>query len=151
PDGRFVVYSVPGSAPTVFAVTRENRANHPLALPPGGDSFGLTREGVWYADDTSLWIAPFDGGAAARVGARAPGASGLVRPAPDGIRLAYGCGQRLCLQDRAGGNLAQLDLTPRDLVWSRDGALFAAADEHGLVIASRAGAIRYRVPFFWST
>jgi hypothetical protein len=155
PDGRYVVYTrrTDAWAMGVFALSPEERRERQLAQPAmtGRYDFpGVSEEGVWYASEGALWLAPFDGGPAQRIAPAHWGASGPVRPAPDGSLIAYACSAGICLQDRNGGARRTIDAEAQQMAWSADGARLAAAawedrDDVVLTIASRDGPIEHRV------
>ncbi|MCL5952423.1 MAG: hypothetical protein M1132_12015 [Chloroflexi bacterium] len=138
PDGQFVVFALSKLGGRVSIVSRDGSNERILAQGIDGAALpGITREGAWYAKQGELWIAPLGGGAPRRVGALpglAPRASGppldiVVRPSPDGARVAYTCGEVLCLQDREGGNGLTLPISAGEMSWSRDGSRLAVV--HG--------------------
>ncbi|MGC9398042.1 MAG: hypothetical protein ACP5HM_02780 [Anaerolineae bacterium] len=155
PGGRYVVYTRRTSAWTmgVFALSLEERWERQLAqLAATGryDFPGVSEEGVWYASEGALWLAPFDGGAARRIDPAHWGAQGPVRPAPDGSLVAYACSAGICLQDRSGGARRTIDAKAQQMAWSPDGSRLAAVawegrDDVALTIARRDGQIEQRV------
>lgn len=138
PDGRYIVYSTParGAQPRTIVITGPaGQARHLLApaaarvpdLPAGPHPGlpGLTAEGAWYTDGDRIWIAPYDNGTAHVGGLRAAD-GGPLRPAPDGRRLAYVCGDALCLQDREDGAAQRVAVPAVEIAWSRDSQMLAA-------------------------
>lgn len=140
PDGRYVVfnkYVLPGFG--VYVVQRDGQ--EPRALVEGLECStfpGLNDEGIWYPWQGDLWLAPYDGSPPRQIAglpkmemetllARRHGqVESLIRPAPEGTRIAYSCGEALCLQDRDGENWRQVEVTPREIAWSPDGSRLAA-------------------------
>jgi hypothetical protein len=125
PDGRFIVYGQGGQG-AVFAVSRDGQVRHELARPDIAVLPGLTNEGAWYGEGGALWIAPFDGGPAQKLMALPAGGVTLIRPAPDGQRLAYACSAGLCLQDRDGAAVVSVAVHSLALAWNPDGTRLAA-------------------------
>jgi Tol biopolymer transport system component len=58
-------------------------------------------------------------------------AGSLIRPAPDGNRIAYTCadGKALCLYDRVNAQTLTIDLPASELAWAPDGSQLAVMTE----------------------
>ncbi len=125
PDGQAVVYGQGGSG-AVFVVNRTGQDRRELARPDIAVLPGLSSEGAWYVQGGALWVAPLDGSPARRLPALPAGGATLVRPAPDGQRLAYACSAGLCLQDRDGGAATAIAVHSPALAWNPGGTHLAA-------------------------
>jgi len=96
-----------------------------------------------------LWLAPFDGSPAQRLVADLVTDKPALppRPAPDGTRLAFGCGSELCLASVDGAIDARVPLPgAAEATWAADGTRLAVVDRDPndlrpvrLVILSRDG------------
>lgn len=156
PDGETVVaFARRGRTQEVglLAISIAEGWQRQLAPPTGTDlsTFpGLSDEGVWYASEGDLWLAPYDGGPARRIEAAHWGAEGPVRPSPDGSTIAYGCSAGVCLQDRSGGSRSTIDAEVEEMAWSPDGSRLAAVVWEGredvvLTVAAQGGPIEHRL------
>lgn len=167
PDGTFIVYTAPGEARTSaegagaqLVVVRRTALQQPVArraitnvsLP------SLNSQGIWYAQDGALWLMDWNTAQSARV-TDLPGfgrneGSGLttsspVAVSPDASRVAYACGQDLCLMSPDKSEQRTLRASGiRSITWERSGARLAAVslDANNLgpvrvLIVSRDGAL----------
>jgi PKD domain len=125
----------------IVSVRRTDGSERVVAQTPNRDLPGTTSEGIWYEWQDAVWLAPFEGGTPKQsvslpdLNPPVPGAppyvsSKPIRPSPDGARIAYACGENLCLIDRDGTNWARVTSVPdanplsfgdRAIAWSADG------------------------------
>jgi hypothetical protein len=145
PDGTFVVYTAPGEGLLTFGVKettqlvvvrREElqrsvarRAIINTSLP------SLTQQGIWYTQDGALWLMDYQTGTATRVTAlpdlgRATDASPIYWPlavSPDAARVAYACGDDLCLMNLDGSDRHIIPASGiRAITWDRTSDRLAA-------------------------
>jgi Tol biopolymer transport system component len=108
PDGQAVVYTfrdadasaVDPFRPYAMAVRPLETRSAPSRVVTGlptPDLPGLTPDGLWFFNQSDLWMAPYTGGPARLVRPGLLEASGQPRPSPDGRTLAFRCGRDLCL------------------------------------------------------
>ena len=172
PDGALVVYTSPGelqasssarNESTQLVVARRDALNQPVirravtnaSLP------GLNPQGIWYAQDGALWLMDYATGNATRV----TGLSGLgsvapslptfwpVAVSPDASRVAFACGNDLCLMNLDGSERRVIPATGiRAIAWDRTGAWLAAVslDQNNLgpvrmLVVSRDGRLQQDV------
>lgn len=162
PAGRYIVYTHGRGSVTLSVSDDTGRRlwDHPVAAQPGYVAPGVTDEGVWTIENGALWLTPFEKAAPVRLGELADlydegtdaqrAGPRLVRPAPDGRRVAYQCGRGLCLQDRDGAHRSRLDVAFTDLTWRSDSSGFVAVEvdwqtPSSLQFVSAAGEIGPRV------
>lgn len=138
PDGRYIVLTRPtyaGAQNRVFVARADGGKLRELVSLERPAFPGLSDAGVWYVRQGDLWMTPYDGRPPRRI---APlrqvatlyelsrwGTGTLVRPTPDGTRIAYSCQAGLCLQDRNGGAWTAVNVPASDLTWSPDGTRLA--------------------------
>jgi hypothetical protein len=160
PDGQTVIYirldpaAFAADPARPYAIMAASRNSHvaPIALATAltADKLpGLTAQGAWFFSDKSLWLAPFDGSPAQRLVADLVTDKPALppRPAPDGTRLAFGCGSELCLASVDGAIDARVPLPgAAEATWAADGTRLAVVDRDPndlrpvrLVILSRDG------------
>ncbi len=134
PDGQYIIFTRLDEQPdavqaTVFVVSRESGKRRELAHLEQLVFPGLSSEGIWYVAHGDLWVAPFSDQPPQRIAtlpeltaSPAWDAGPVIRPAPDGTRIAYTCagGNAVCLYDRASTQSIQIDVLANDLAWSRD-------------------------------
>lgn len=179
PDSRFQVLVMPfpevGDAPRLVIRESATGSGHELGLVDAQARPGVTADGVWFARSDGLWRMPFVGGTLQRVmawpsdprfapvthhigseppvtGAGENAASetaAMVRPAPDGNRVAYSCRAGLCFSNIDGSNLASVDGRVSDVSWSPDGEQIAAVEYSGsprmLWLIDRSGITRRKL------
>lgn len=134
PDGQYIVFTRIDHQPAsigarVFAASRDTHQPRELAQLERLVFPGLNSEGVWYTVQGDLWVAPYDDHPPRRI-ATLPDvtssptweAGPVIRPAPDGMRIAYTCGDghALCLYDRADAHSIKVDVLVNDVAWSPD-------------------------------
>jgi len=137
---------------------------------PSGARPGVTDAGVWYELAGALWMAPYAWRRKDKVlelpssGDFAPAAAmcrgpddcqpgAVVRPAPDGRRVAYSCRGGLCLVDVPdGGHRQVVALSASEVVWNSDGTMLVAVGRGGAptepsfaAIVKRSGELHGRV------
>ena len=152
PTHPFAVLAV--AAPGTASVSA--RSAGPVTLVTGLNTDqlpGLTAEGAWFFTNDALWRAPYDGGQPTLIlqdvsSGRAP------RPSVDSQRVAYACGNAVCLVDVDSTNPSQVKGNLADeMAWSPDGAQLAVIDRDPnnlsavrLIVLSRAGEKRWEAP-----
>jgi hypothetical protein len=147
PTHPYAVMAVPRAAPSASAT----RAG-PLVLVTGLNTDqlpGLSAEAAWFFANNALWRAPYDGGQPIMI--LEAMSSYAPRPSPDGTRVAYACGNAVCLVDGDGKNQAKAaGLQASEMAWSPDGRQLAVIDRDPnnlsavrLIILSREGEVRW--------
>lgn len=134
PDGQFIVFTRIDQQPDAvqaiaFVASRANGQPRELARLDQLVFPGLSSEGIWYSVHGDVWVAPYDDHPARRI-ATLPdltsspiwGAGPVIRPSPDGMRVAYTCGDghALCLYDRAEARSMSVDVPANAVAWSPD-------------------------------
>jgi Tol biopolymer transport system component len=169
PDGTFIVYTAPGEGLLTFGVrettqlvvVRRSELQRPVArraivntsLP------SLTQQGIWYTQDGALWLMDYQTGASTRVTAlpdlgRASDAAPIYWPlavSPDASRVAYACGDNLCLMNLDGSGRRVIPASGiRAITWDRTSDRLAATslDANNLgpvhvLIVSRDGVVQH--------
>jgi Tol biopolymer transport system component len=169
PDSTFIVYTTPGEQQfwssvrevTQLIVVKRTALQRPIArraivntsLP------SLTQQGIWYTQDGALWLMDYQTGASTRVTAlpdlgRATDALPIHWPlavSPDASRVAFACGDNLCLMNLDGSNRRVIPASGiRAITWDRTGARLAATslDANNLgpvrmLIVSRDGEVQH--------
>jgi hypothetical protein len=139
PDGAVIVYTrldvdAAMAAPTrpyaIMALADEPRAA-PQTIATGLGTAqlpGLTRSGLWFFSDGTLWLAPYDGGTPKPVSAETADLlpRDAPRPSPAGRQVAFACGGRLCLmpvpvEPSAAAEVERLDYALAEAAWTADG------------------------------
>lgn len=135
PDDRFIVFTDLLSPNRVQIISRDSMQSRGLTRDPTLSLPGIDREGVWYVFQNELWLAPYANGTPRRLAALPDLKSVnvdwiveeiVVRPSPDGERVAYSCEGRLCLQDRDGSNWIRTQVYLREATWNLGGSHLAA-------------------------
>ena len=136
PDGKGIIYTLGAEGYPVIVAGRQGES--PLEVLRLGKRRvpATTEKGIWYANGGALVLAPFDGGHEQSVVQLIKAdARTLVTPSPDGERIAYNCGNQLCLQDRNSTLEMRTDAPPaQEAAWSHDGTRLASIswDDEGL-------------------
>jgi hypothetical protein len=171
PDGQFIVYTVPGQArglssariqPLQLIVARRESPQKVIIrrdITNASRLPSLTRQGIWYTQDSALWLADYQTGQATRVialpdyGLKQDAWPTLwpVAVSPDASRVAYACENDLCVMDLDGGTRHVIPATGiRAITWDRTGARLAAVslDWNNLgpvrmLIVSREGQVQH--------
>lgn len=173
PDGSFVVYTGPGemavsssvrSEATQLVVVRRDALQQPVARRAIANASlpSLTSQGIWYAQDGALWLMDYATGDATRVtrldglgyAANSTPTFWPVAVSPDASRVAYACGNDLCLANLDGSDRRAVEAAGiRAAAWDRSGARLAAIslDQNNLgpvrlLIISRQGALQRDMP-----
>jgi hypothetical protein len=101
-DGEYVIYMVGDISRSTVAVRPAESKVYNLELPSLARLSGVSAEGLWYADNGEVLIAPVTGGnsRAATGFAHVPSETRRVYPSHDGRTIAYWCGTSLCLLNK---------------------------------------------------
>jgi len=169
PDGTFIVYTAPGEGLLTFGVhettqlvvVRRDELQRPIARRAivNASLPSLTQQGIWYTQDGALWLMDYQTGASTRVVAlldlgRATNAVPIYWPlavSPDASRVAYTCGDNLCLMNLDRGDRRVIPASGiRAITWDRTSDRLAAVslDANNLgpvrvLIVSREGEVQH--------
>jgi len=169
PDGKFIVYTAPGERlvssgvreATQLVVLRRSELQRPIARRAlvNASLPSLTQQGIWYAQDGALWLMDYQTGASTCVTAlpdlgRATDTVPIYWPlavSPDASRVAFACGDNLCLMNLDGSDRRVIQATGiRAITWDRASARLAATslDANNLgpvsvLIVSREGELQH--------
>jgi hypothetical protein len=151
PDGQVIIYTQRDAG---AAAVSPQRPYAVMALAPDGRAAartlvtglvsaqlpGLTDAGAWFFSGNALWVAPYDGAQASRVEADLTGlkVAGAPRPAPDGARVVFACGQATCWlaptvqpEGVTGARVRRVeDVHLAEAAWSADGQQVAVVDSN---------------------
>lgn len=134
PDGRFIIATDYWDARRVQIISRYSLQARITTRDPSLALPGVDRDGVWYASQNELWLASYDNDAVHRLAPLPDLKSSaqewvieeiVIRPSPDGKRVAYSCEGKLCLQDRDGSNRIRTSLSLREATWNSNGTHLA--------------------------
>jgi dipeptidyl aminopeptidase/acylaminoacyl peptidase len=145
PDGRYIVYNRQNDGDfALYTVTPDGREHHEITHQGIPQLPGIGRDGLWYAEQDKLWLAPFDGSTRRQLSTlRDASSNTVVRPAPDGKRLAYIIEGTLFFQNLDGGEWIRNDVFHiEDLSWSSDNVHVAVTSERsGMWVIARQGQV----------
>lgn len=162
PDGRYIVFTDLVLPSRVYVSSRNSLQPRALTRDPSLAPPGLDRVGVWYVFQGALWLVPYEDGSPRRL-AELPDIGNankdwiveeiVVRPSPDGKRVAYTCETKLCLQDRDGGGWIRTAVPVRELTWNPNGSHLAVVHwdyarqaEVVLTLVRRDGTLEQQIP-----
>jgi hypothetical protein len=169
PDGKFIIYTAPGEGlvssgvreATQLVMTPRAALQRPAARRAivNASLPSLTQQGIWYTQDGALWLMDYQTGASTRVTAlpdlgRATDALPIYWPiavSPDASRVAFACGDNLCLMNLDGSDRRVIQATGiRAITWDRTSTRLAATslDANNLgpvrvLIVSREGELQH--------
>ncbi len=146
PDSGWIVYTLANATHSIVALHPNGRNRHEVAQSRSAALPGLSKGTVWYTDGAMLHTVAIDTGAVTTQPLTGPLPLGVVRPSPNGRRVAYRCADHWCLQAPAGGSVTTFAQGGTEAAWSPDGHYLALADPQPRIYAGANGQEVRQIP-----